>query len=273
MCRFETGSLNAAKLPRSNCMCTNIYKLKIEVLQHIKSIMSYLLKYSNMKRTVTILFLLAFWVVQTMAQVRPTVAVLGDSYSTFEGFIPEGNAIWYFNPAHKDQTDVERVEQTWWWQVIKEGGYKMGMINAYSGSTVCNTGYGDADFSDRSFVTRDRNLGNPDIILICGATNDSWAGVKMGEYQYNDWRRADLYYFRPAMAKLLSDIRQYYPNVDVYFILNSELKDDINKSVDEVCRHYDVPVIKLKDIDKKNGHPSVKGMKSFASQVLKAIKK
>ena len=94
----------------------------------------------------------------------------------------------------------------------------------------------------------------------------------MGEYQYGDWRRADLYYFRPAMAKMLNDIRLYYPNVDVYFILNSELKADINKSIDEVCHHYDVPVIKLKDIDKKSGHPSIKGMKSIAEQVLKAIK-
>ena len=112
---------------------------------------------------------------------------------------------------------------------------------------------------------------NPDIILICGATNDSWAGVKMGEYQYEGWKRADLYCFRPAMAKMLSDIRQHYPNVDVYFILNSELKEVVNQSVDEVCRHYNVPVIKLKDIDKKSGHPSVKGMKSFAEQVLKVL--
>ena len=226
-----------------------------------------------MKKTFTLLCLLAVSLLQAVAQVRPTVAVLGDSYSTFEGFIPKGNAIWYFNPAHKDMTDVESVEQTWWWQVIKNGGYKMGVVNAYSGATICNTGYRDEDYSDRSFVTRDHDLGCPDIILICGATNDSWAGVKMGNYQYGDWRRADLYYFRPAMAKMLSDIRQHYPNVDVYFILNSDLKDDINKSVDEVCRHYDVPVIKLKNIDKKNGHPSVKGMKSFAEQVLSVLKK
>lgn len=226
-----------------------------------------------MKRISLLLCLMALSLGQMMSQVRQTISVLGDSYSTFEGFIPDGNAIWYFNPVHRDMTDVETVEQTWWWQVIKQGGYKMGMINAYSGATICNTGYNDADFSDRSFVTRDRNLGNPDIILICGATNDSWAGVKMGNYQYADWRRADLYYFRPAMAKMLSDIRQHYPNVEVYFILNTDLRDEINKSVDEICRHYDVPVIKLKDIDKRNGHPSVKGMKSFAEQVLKAIKK
>ena len=52
-----------------------------------------------------------------------------------------------------------------------------------------------------------------------------------------------------------------------------QLKDDINTSVTEVCAHYGVPVIRLKDIDKKSGHPSVKGMRSFASQVLSVIKK
>lgn len=75
------------------------------------------------------------------------------------------------------------------------------------------------------------------------------------------------------MAKLLSDIRQHYPNIDVYFILNSELKDVINESVKKICNKYQVPVIALHDIDKKNGHPTIKGMKSIADQVLKVIKK
>lgn len=218
------------------------------------------------------LMLLTLAVLTSQGQTRPTLAVLGDSYSTFEGFIPKGNATWYSPHSNRDKTDVSRVEQTWWWQVISDGGYKMGMINSYSGATVCNTGYNDDDYTDRSFVTRALNLGTPDIILICGATNDSWAGVKMGDYLYEGWRRADLYYFRPAMAKMLNDIHEHYPGTAVYFILNSELSSDINESVAEVCRHYSVPVIRLHDIDKKSGHPSVKGMKSFAAQVLSAIK-
>lgn len=216
------------------------------------------------------LFLLAS--LPAWAQVRQTIAVLGDSYSTFAGFIPKGYATWY-DPAPRTQTDVNKVEQTWWWQVIKEGGYKMGSINSYSGSTICNTGYNDEDYTDRSFLTRCTLLGNPDIILICGGTNDSWANAPIGSYQYGNWKRADLYCFRPAMAKMLSDIRQHYPNVEVYFILNSELKEEINESVNQICKVYKVPVITLHDIDKKSGHPSIKGMKSFAEQVLKRIKK
>lgn len=205
------------------------------------------------------------------AQSKPVVSILGDSYSTFEDFIPEGNEVWYYAKPQK-RTDVTRVEQTWWWQVISEGGYRLGENNSWSGATVCNTGYRDEDYTNRSFVTRSTHLGVPDIILICGATNDSWAGVKMGEYQYKDWRRADLYYFRPAMAKMLDNIRLHYPNVKVWFILNTELKSDINASVDEICKHYGVPVIRLHDIDKQSSHPSVKGMRAIADQVLAAMK-
>lgn len=40
----------------------------------------------------------------------------------------------------------------------------------------------------------------------------------------------------------------------------------------KICNKYQVPVIALHDIDKKNGHPTIKGMKSIADQVLKVIK-
>lgn len=226
-----------------------------------------------MKNLRLLLSLIVLAVLPSVAQVKPTLAVLGDSYSTFAGFIPKGNACWYNSPADHKRTDVTKVEQTWWWQVANEGGYKLGAIESYSGATICNTGYRDEDYSDRSFVTRCTNLGNPDIILICGATNDSWANAPIGDYKYANWKRVDLYFFRPAMAKMLNDIKLHYPNVEVYFILNTELKKEINESVLEVCKHYDVPVIELVDIDKKSSHPSVKGMKAIAQQVLKFIKK
>ena len=145
-----------------------------------------------MKKLSVIVCLFMFALMPLLAQVKQTVAVLGDSYSTFEGFIPKGYATWYTTAVQK-ATDVNKVEQTWWWQVIKEGGYKMGNINSYSGSTICNTGYRDEDYSDRSFINRTTLLGNPDIILICGGTNDSWANAPIGNYQYSNWKRADLY--------------------------------------------------------------------------------
>ena len=206
------------------------------------------------------------------AQVRQTVAILGDSYSTFEGYIyPDTNESWYFVKNNPKQTDLNDVRDTWWWRVVKEGGYKLGVNNSYSGATICYTGYNDADYSPRSFITRLPQLGTPDIILIFGLTNYSWAGAQMGEYKYGDWKRADLYFFRPAMAKLLDDAQKRYPNARLLFLLNSELRDEVNSSVRTICKHYGVSLLELKDVDELAGHPTVKGMESIARQVLKAL--
>lgn len=217
-----------------------------------------------------ILSLLLLCSVSASAQ-KLSISVLGDSYSTFEGYVtPSTNEMWYYEESG-NRTDVNDVTQTWWWQVAKEGGYKLCVNNSYSGSTIGYRGYDGNDYADRSFITRMDNLGNPDVILIFGATNDSWAGEPVGEYKYSGWTKADFYTFRPAMAYMLQHITNRYPNVDVYFILNSELRDDITESCQTICRHYNVPCIALKDIHKINGHPSVNGMKSIAQQVLGAM--
>ena len=73
------------------------------------------------------------------------------------------------------------------------------------------------------------------------------------------------------MAYMLSEISDRYPNVEVYVILNDDLKDDIDNSVKEVCRHYGVDCIELKEIDKMSGHPTIKGMAQIADQVAAYI--
>lgn len=209
-------------------------------------------------------------------------SILGDSYSTYEGYLmPDTNLIWYFRPENKAlnrKNDVRSVEQTWWYQTIKGLNGKLETNNSYSGSTICRTGYKDKagvhqDYSDRAFITRSNKLGNPDVILVCGATNDSWAGAPIGEYVYGNWTDKELYAFRPAMAKLLHDLRANYPTARIVFILNTGLRQSVNESVHTICRHYGVPCIDLKDINKQQGHPSVAGMKAMAEQVMAFLKK
>ncbi len=206
------------------------------------------------------------------AKTVESVSILGDSYSTFEGYVPDGNAIWYYTPADTSRTDVSRVEQTWWWQLTHSEGYRLCVNDSYSGATVSYTGYYGADYADRSFITRMPRLGNPDIILIFGAINDSWTGVGMGEYKYDDISREDLYLFRPAFAKMLSDCRRLYPDAHAYFILSDDLRTEINESTQEICAHYGVPLIRLMDIEKKSGHPTVRGMEQIKNQILENIR-
>ena len=225
-----------------------------------------------MKKILFVSFLLMICAVGN-AKSRKTVSILGDSYSTFEHFLqPASNFVWYFSGKH-DNTDVTKVQETWWHQLISENGMQLCMNNSFSGATICNTGYNKEDFTDRSFCTRLWNLGCPDIIFIFGGTNDSWAGSPIGSYKYADWTKEDLYNYRPAMAYMIENAIARYPNTDIYFILNSELSDDVTTSSIEICNHYGITCVQLHDIDKLNGHPSIKGMKQIAEQVKRKMKK
>jgi len=222
------------------------------------------------KLTLTLLvFILAS---SAFAQTK-SVSILGDSYSTFEDFVtPSTNELWYYAKNVPAKSDVNNVRQTWWHQVISENGWRLCLNNSYSGATISYSGYDGNDYSARSFNTRMDNLGQPDIIFIFGATNDSWAGSPIGDYQYEGIRKADLYAFRPALAHMLQWMTDRYINTEIYFLLNSELSEDINTSVKTICDHYGVPVIALSNIDKISGHPSVKGMRQIADQVNSFLK-
>lgn len=106
-----------------------------------------------------------------------------------------------------------------------------------------------------------------------GATNDCWAGAPLGEYKYGGWTKEDLYRFRPAMAYMLNHMIDRYPNVEIYFLLNSGLKEEFNESVRATCKHYGIDCIELHDIDKQSGHPSVKGMEQICDQIENFILK
>jgi len=225
-------------------------------------------------KKLSLFMLMVVCATMSYAQAKETVAILGDSYSTYEGYLtPSTNEIWYFQPWRDKRTDVNDVKQTWWWQVIDRGGFKLGVNNSYSGSTICNTGYNDEDYTARSFVTRYNNLGTPDIIFVFGGTNDSWANVPVGEFKYENIRRADLFTFRPAMAYLMQGLINHYPGARIYVLINNELSEEVTNSMKTIADRYGIPYIQLKDIDKKGGHPSIKGMSQIADQILKTIKK
>lgn len=222
----------------------------------------------------TILLLAVLLTCGVASAQKKAVSILGDSYSTFEGFVtPETNEMWYYAEGERGRTDVTDVTQTWWHQLISQQGWKLCVNNSYSGATISYTGYSGNDYTKRSFLTRMTDLGCPDIIFIFGATNDSWAGSPIGEYQYENLAKANLWTFRPALARMLEWMTKRYVGVDIYFLLNDGLKPEINESVRTICPHYGVKVIELHDIDKMSGHPSVKGMKQIAEQIALEIVK
>ena len=225
-----------------------------------------------MKKILFLSLLCILCSIYAFSQEQMKISILGDSYSTFQGYVqPDTNAVWYSATKRKDN-NVDKVEQTWWHKFIKENNFQIEVNNSFSGSTICNTGYNKLDYSDRSFITRMDKLGNPDIIFIFGATNDSWTNAPIGEYKYTDWNKEELYTFRPAMAYMLDNMLQLYPSAKIYFILNSELKEGINESIHTICQHYRIACIDLHDIEKQAGHPSDAGMTAISEQLTTFIK-
>lgn len=210
--------------------------------------------------------------VEDAAATSKRVSILGDSYSTFEGFIPEGYIAWY-KPVPKEgrPTDVTRPEQTWWQIYIDRHGFELEANDSYSGATVCNTGYGGSDYSDRSFATRVGRLGNPDIIFLFGGTNDAWAEAPLGDYIWSGWTDADLYSYRPAAAYVVSNLKERYPEAEVLVIINDEISEDVKESTVMVAEHYGVGYVQLHDIEKMSLHPDSRGMVQIADQIDNAL--
>jgi hypothetical protein len=198
------------------------------------------------------------------------VSILGDSYSTFKNYLtPTPNSPWY--PRSSNDNDVQTVEQTWWYQFIQENGSVLEYNNSYSGSTICNTGYSGGNSSSSSFITRMKDLGNPNLIIIFGGTNDSWANSPLGNYKYSDWTENDLKSFRPAFAYMLDYLIKKYPNEKIINLVNSELKSEIADAQKLICKQYNVENIQLNNINKMAGHPSIAGMISIKNQILNII--
>lgn len=204
-----------------------------------------------------------------------TFTILGDSYSTYKEFVePATNAVWYPTSANTPN-DVKDVNDTWMKLFAQEYGAELVMNNSYSGSPICYDGYGagETDSTEFSYVKRVENLKEAELIIVEGATNDAWAGAQIGEYKYSDWTDTDLTTFRPALAYVFDYMKKNYPASDVVFMLNNGLSPEIIESVETICEHYGVRLLKLQDISKRSDHPNMQGMTEIKNQLIDFLNK
>lgn len=94
---------------------------------------------------------------------KKKISILGDSISTFNGYLPSGYETYY------PKGDVTAVNQTWWKRVIDNTGMELAVNASYSGSSVQSDGSGIPAVND----DRIAQLGDPDIILVDMGINDA----------------------------------------------------------------------------------------------------
>ncbi len=202
------------------------------------------------------------------------IMIFGDSYSTFAGYIPEGYAV-YYSSADRPETDVRKVEETWWHRVCTALDLNLVLNNSWSGSTLCNTGYqgdcsGTSSFLHRLDVLKEDGFFEShaiDTVFIFGCTNDSWANAPLGEVKFGDYTAEDLRQVLPGICCFIGRVQETLPDAQVVFLINTDLKPQIGEAVKAASVHYGTAYIELKDIDKRCGHPTVQGMTDIAGQV------
>ena len=208
------------------------------------------------------------------------VVIFGDSYSTFEGFIPEKYKAWYGGEGGTpEKTDVFSVDKTWWYQLAKELDLNIVRNDSWSGSTICHTGYGGEDLSGgKSFVARLLKLESEgffeneiDTVFVFGGTNDSWAGSPLGEAKLDGFEREDFYSVLPAISYFIRKVKALLPNANIVSVINTGLKPEIAEMIKTASEYNGTHYLELSDIGKQSGHPNVKGMREIKEQVKKFL--
>ena len=204
--------------------------------------------------------------------------IFGDSYSTFEGYIPSGYKTYY--STTDTRTNVRSVEETWWYMLCAEKGYNLVRNDSWSGSTIGYTGYDGADTSGgSSFITRLEKLiragffeeNKIDTIFVFGGTNDSWANAPLGSFKLSDISKNDLYNVLSAIPYFLERLREAAPEAEIVVIINANLKGEIDDALKTSAEYFDMKCVELERLSLSSNHPTKKGMRSIKSQIEKVL--
>jgi hypothetical protein len=213
------------------------------------------------------------------------VSIIGDSISSFAGYIPAGYN--YHYPCADGS--VTRVEQTYWWQLIYDRmkNARLDINMSYSGTAVANSDDARLNRTDHwvnnSFVERYillGGIGDPDIVVIHGGTNDSAHADFCPLYPGSDdcgkvtaanqealaaiYEKADAALtledsaasrtaiealahndFCSAYVKLLCLIKQQYPDTKIVCVIGDYLSTGIQKSIIAMANHYGARYVDL----------------------------
>lgn len=232
------------------------------------------------------------------------ISVLGDSISSYQGYIPVADG---FNEAHPHaypSGDVNAWNKTWWGQVISRLGAKLGINDSWSGSrvhnssTATNPGGNVGTKVCMASVTRTSNLGSngtPDVILVYGGTNDG----KFSPYGTFDHTKAytdvDLETntwstFEDAYVTMIMRLQHYYPKAKIVallptFVTSWYTNDKLSKmdyNIQQILEYFGVICVDVrkcitnanKTIYLKDGlHPNYAGMTLIADYVIAQMSK
>lgn len=196
------------------------------------------------------------------------ISILGDSISTFSGYIPVADGHNLTHRARYPQGNLlTDVTLTWWHRLITNLGAKLGINDSWAGSRVHNSASSNSGDQGpdacMASITRISNLGangTPDIILFYGGTNDAGGKITIGEFDSTtnhtsvDLTTKSWSSFADAYKTAIMRLQYYYPDAKIicllpmwttsyYTVANMDAYGEVVK---EICDYFGVPVIDLR---------------------------
>lgn len=155
-----------------------------------------------------------------------SMSVMGDSISTFDGWIPEGCAVFF--PENGEVTDVS---QTWWHQLMDSTGMELCTNASSSGSTcvgdslsIDNPKYGCSDYRVSLLAGSQGKM--PDIIIVYMGINDLLTGAPMGDNDGTQMvNEGEVDTFSDAYSLMLDKLASVYPISTVYCCSLTQIGD------------------------------------------------
>ena len=244
---------------------------------------------------------------------KTRVSLIGDSISTFSGYLPAGYNTFYPTGS------VISASQTYWYKLIYNymSNAKLDMNIAWTGTLVTrctNTQYAGEHWYGHDFCARfiDKGMGNPDVILIHGGTNDVSGRGEVSLYpnfaidggvcpddnvfaecfakaeaakSRSEIEALDDTCFINAYIKLISLIRQQYPDAKVVMLIGDWLPAGARQTIHKIADHYGslygYKCVDFQDIEQFHGtsvipketgcHPNEAGFEVMASYIYKQV--
>ena len=230
------------------------------------------------------------------------ISILGDSISTFKGYIPVADG---FNLEHRTRYPqdnlLSNVDDTWWMQIINSLDAKLGINDSWASTEVYN--YIDEEVNSSSdgtkacmaSMTRIQNLGSngtPDTILFFGGTNDITQKRPLGEFNTaNVPVDVDLLSVKwetvvDAYVTAIMRMKYFYPDSEIIAILpyyrsniDKNSVNMFNEQFIKICTYFEIDIVDLRTcgISYSNipdsTHPDAVGMKFISNAVLETLLK
>lgn len=183
------------------------------------------------------------------------LSVIGDSISTYEGYIPKG----HLHFPEYSATGSVSVNQTWWKKTVNDLGCRLGINNSYSGTCVMQQ-YGAYTSSETlqrlRKCTRSDNI-PPDIIVVFMGMNDC-----LIENVSTDQ-------FAKSYRNMINNLHTLYPDAVLFFATLSYEVNYESKGTEALNKHLESKEVMngiIRDLAKEYNHTVIEFASAFNSR-------